>query len=74
MTTRALLHEVDATLALRRDVFFGMKTRLSGRSSGLVEKARPFEGRDFSGTSLGSAFGATPQALHAACHKDLLDL
>ena len=32
------------------------------------------KGRKFLDAVLGSAFGATSQALHAACHKDLLDL
>ena len=50
MKMRLLFYEVDATLAqlkrcdLRRDASFGMKTQLSGRNSGLVEKVRPSEG------------------------------
>jgi len=32
------------------------------------------KGRKFLDAALGPAFGTTSQALHAACHKDLLDL
>ena len=50
MKTRLLFHEVDAALAgsnrcdLQRDASLGMKTRLSGCNSDLVEKVRPSEG------------------------------
>ena len=52
MKTRLLLHEVDVTLAglkrcdLQRDAFFGMKTWLSGRNFGRVEKGRVFRDED----------------------------
>ena len=50
---------------------------LRGRSSEpLRETQSPFfeftKGRQFLDAALGPAFGATSQALHAACHKDFL--